>query len=482
MTTASALDSRLNAVRDLGRLDPALVQKFGAFLTAAPDEQVFRVNPILWGKRYGVPERDAIDLFLYATHAGLLDMSWGVLCPTCAGFITSADGIRSLGKARRCSFCEVEVQGVLDDNIEVSFTASPQVRPVRLLDPEAMKPGDEFVAYFSTSVQVGSFTVEDMNKRVRARVMLAAGASQLIEADLPPGRYAVLAPQQHAVAHLTVRPGAGGHTAEIDLLAGDFVPNAVTLGPGPAKIKLANRTRGPARMLLYDGVTPAPEDRGDVVCPHPVMHPYLSGKLLLTTQVFRDLFRADSVPGDAGIALKSLSLLFTDLKGSTEMYERIGDLKAFDLVSKHFELLRSLVRRRGGQDHRRRGDGQLQRARGRARRRRRHEPRDRPHRRRAGAEDRHPRRPVHRRTVQRPARLLRPDREHRGARAGHRARRRDRLHRPGARGQGLGGRAARGRAPQGRGRRRRGPSPALTAAAPGLGWRVRPVWSTIPAA
>jgi class 3 adenylate cyclase len=78
------------------------------------------------------------------------------------------------------------------------------------------------------------------------------------------------------------------------------------------------------------------------------MHPYLSGKKLLTTQVFRDLFRADSVPGEAGIALRNLSLLFTDLKGSTEMYERIGDFKAFELVSRHFELLRELVRSRGG--------------------------------------------------------------------------------------------------------------------------------------
>jgi class 3 adenylate cyclase len=83
-------------------------------------------------------------------------------------------------------------------------------------------------------------------------------------------------------------------------------------------------------------------------CHAPKMVKYLTGKRLLTTQVFRDLFRAESVPGEAGIALKNLSLLFTDLKGSTEMYERIGDLRAFDLVSRHFDLLRDLVRSRGG--------------------------------------------------------------------------------------------------------------------------------------
>jgi class 3 adenylate cyclase len=36
-------------------------------------------------------------------------------------------------------------------------------------------------------------------------------------------------------------------------------------------------------------------------------------------------------------------LLFTDLKGSTEMYDKIGDLKAFALVQQHFVHLNKAV-------------------------------------------------------------------------------------------------------------------------------------------
>src|SRR5208282_4388711 len=37
------------------------------------------------------------------------------------------------------------------------------------------------------------------------------------------------------------------------------------------------------------------------------------------------------------------TFLFTGLKGSTELYERVGDLVAFDLVRAHFRVLNEIV-------------------------------------------------------------------------------------------------------------------------------------------
>ena len=44
----------------------------------------------------------------------------------------------------------------------------------------------------------------------------------------------------------------------------------------------------------------------------------------------------------------SLTFLFTDLKGSTELYERVGDLAAFDLVRAHFRVLQDIVAAEAG--------------------------------------------------------------------------------------------------------------------------------------
>ena len=47
-------------------------------------------------------------------------------------------------------------------------------------------------------------------------------------------------------------------------------------------------------------------------------------------------------------ALKQMTLLFTALKVSTAMYERLGDLNAYALVREHFALLGTTVQQHSG--------------------------------------------------------------------------------------------------------------------------------------
>lgn len=54
--------------------------------------------------------------------------------------------------------------------------------------------------------------------------------------------------------------------------------------------------------------------------------PYVSGGALLARQTFRRLFRSERVDEKEGLGIRQITFLFTDLKGSTAMYERLGDL------------------------------------------------------------------------------------------------------------------------------------------------------------
>ena len=76
--------------------------------------------------------------------------------------------------------------------------------------------------------------------------------------------------------------------------------------------------------------------------------PFLSAKRLLTNQVFRDIYGADTIDVDQRLKITSLTFLFTDLRGSTELYEQVGDLVAFDLVRAHFQLLNEIVAAEAG--------------------------------------------------------------------------------------------------------------------------------------
>ena len=88
--------------------------------------------------------------------------------------------------------------------------------------------------------------------------------------------------------------------------------------------------------------------------------PFLTATRLLSNQTFRDLYRTGTLNPDQRLKITNLTILFTDLQGSTALYDRVGDLVAFDLVRDHFAALLDDHRRRGrrrGQDDRRRRDG-----------------------------------------------------------------------------------------------------------------------------
>src|SRR4029079_7796983 len=71
--------------------------------------------------------------------------------------------------------------------------------------------------------------------------------------------------------------------------------------------------------------------------------PFLTAKRMLSDQTFRDVFKADNLNIDQRLKITSLTFLFTDLKGSTALYERVGDLAAFDLVRAHFHALLEIL-------------------------------------------------------------------------------------------------------------------------------------------
>ncbi len=78
------------------------------------------------------------------------------------------------------------------------------------------------------------------------------------------------------------------------------------------------------------------------------LQPFLSGAELLSNQTFLDLFVPETIVAGEGLSVRRLALLFTDLQGSTALYDRIGDLKAFDLARLHFGSLRECISRHSG--------------------------------------------------------------------------------------------------------------------------------------
>ena len=117
--------------------------------------------------------------------------------------------------------------------------------------------------------------------------------------------------------------------------------STVELRPGPLRLSLDNRTSGrvlPGVWIVNDAMNAVAGKR----------RPFLTAKRLLSNQTFRDIYRTDTLDVDQRLKITNLTFLFTDLKGSTELYERVGDLVAFDLVREHFRALHEIVATEGG--------------------------------------------------------------------------------------------------------------------------------------
>src|SRR5947209_14904188 len=122
----------------------------------------------------------------------------------------------------------------------------------------------------------------------------------------------------------------------------DHAPaGTVQMRPGPLQMTLENRST----VRTFPGIWIVSDKVHDLVSKR---RPFLTAKRLLTNQTFRDIYRTDTLDVDQRLKITSLSFLFTDLKGSTELYERVGDLVAYDLVRAHFRVLHEIVEAESG--------------------------------------------------------------------------------------------------------------------------------------
>jgi class 3 adenylate cyclase len=124
-----------------------------------------------------------------------------------------------------------------------------------------------------------------------------------------------------------------------------------TANPDARRIDFSAFAMQPGKMDWYfelldrEGRKPpvagAPADAG------PTKH-WVSATYITSQQDFRDLFAGEFLSPDASFAVQSVTLLFSDVKGSTDMYETLGDARAYAIVQKHFAFMTEIIRRHEG--------------------------------------------------------------------------------------------------------------------------------------
>ena len=325
--------------------DPGVVDAIEELVRDAPDRALCRINVLDFASKTGLDEERTTAAFLHAARLGIFELSWNVLCPGCGGVLDTSATLKSVNKEEYdCAMCAAEYRPTLDEMVEVTFTVSRRVRRIAAHDPHELPLAEYFRQVFWGS----GFDVPHDFEQVFEEITLDAielppGEKALLSLQLPAEFVIVMDPVTHGTQFLDVK---GEPTRERQNLSLVFdkvraPTGTTTLRPGPLRLSVENRTD--TRVL------PGLWIAGDKL--HELLgrrRPFLTAKRLLTNQVFRDIYGTDTIDADQRLKITSLTFLFTDLKGSTELYERIGDIAAFDLVRAHFRILNEIVAAEAG--------------------------------------------------------------------------------------------------------------------------------------
>jgi len=320
--------------------DTAVVDMLARMVRDAPDHALNRINAPAVAAREGVSEEQLIAALVHAVGLGLFEMTWNVMCPSCAGVLSTNKSLKTLDRSQyNCAFCAAGYETRLDDLVEVTFTVSPRVRKIAAHSPDELSPAEYYRQMFwSSAIDLPVDLEKRLEEVTLETVDLPAGERAILALHLPKGTLIVFDPVTHTAQFLEVTGEETSERQNLSMIFGKVqVPvEMVALHPGPLRLALDNRTESrvlPTVWMANQALDDLLKRRKSV----------LTAKRLLTNQTFRDIYRTDTLAIGQRLKILSLTFLFSDLKDSTGLYDRVGDLVAFDLVNEHFRLLQEII-------------------------------------------------------------------------------------------------------------------------------------------
>lgn len=294
-------------------VDPKLAKRLGEWLSTRPDEEVAQIRPFEVARVWGASRRDVLGLFLHATRVGLVDLRWQINCPVCRVSAQVTESLKDVGSDVHCAACNVSYGVDFGRYVEAVFQSNPQVRRV------------------STAVFCAASPV--WRPHVFAQATLAPGAERIEHATLPLGD---LHSRSLGMASASKSSNTGDTNLEkaprtLTLSVSDDAVHLDAEGQSPdgrTELRLHSTASTPKTILLERSGWNADQVTGSVVSSFPE---------------FLDLFATEAPATGAELTIGQLTVLFSDLTGSTALYERVGDAKAFAIVEHHFSLMERVI-------------------------------------------------------------------------------------------------------------------------------------------
>jgi class 3 adenylate cyclase len=314
-TPASSPASRERVVAAIAELEQhgvrgELARRLATLVTEAPDVDVVRVRPYELADRWGEDRRDVLRACLRAVPAGLFELRWGLICPSCLTASEQLHALDEITESGHCQLCDIRYELGLDRAVEATFLPHPAVRRV--------------------TEQLFCAGGPARTPHVLVQAQLDAGAARALDVPREPGRYRVFV---RGGATTTLEVDADGEPRTSARVDGERItPPRVHAAPGGELV--VESACADARHVKIERL----EFASTAASAHAVS----------TLPEFRTLFASDVLKPGTPLKVARAAMLFTDLTGSTALYSTLGDAAAFRLVDDHFDVVREVIEEREG--------------------------------------------------------------------------------------------------------------------------------------
>ncbi|HKG46831.1 MAG TPA: adenylate/guanylate cyclase domain-containing protein [Pyrinomonadaceae bacterium] len=284
----------------------AVGERLAEFLEHGDDFEVARIRPYKLADEWHEPRRLVLEVCLRATRIGLLDFQWDLLCPLCRGPQESGLSLKDIKTDVHCETCKIDFTVNFDRYVELTFRPNPAVRRVSV-----------------SPYCIGS---PNWTPHVVAQQLLPAGSTRELLLPLESGSYRLRALELPGSQDVTVSP-EGEKSVHVTVSGNGWSEESLRVNE-EFTLTLQNETDAEQLMILErlewsDQATTAAE--------------------VTALQMFRDLFAAEALRPGEQISVGTLTVLFTDLRNSTQLYREIGDATAFGRVMSHFDVVRKSI-------------------------------------------------------------------------------------------------------------------------------------------
>lgn len=300
--------SRLTTKLNTAFSNEQMVEKLIQTIENGNDNDITSMKPLQWAEAHQFDRRRTIELFLIATKVGVLDQEWSLMCPNCRVPKSQTNTLRQLDNTVHCDLCGVDYEIDFDRYVEMRFTVNPSIRQTNqaLFCVNGPLNSPHIVAQFRIpSHSTMEMELPDWNQKLRWRVLKFNYTASICEGT----------DDTKSILTLTESGFTEQEVAETRLM------------------QVENLTSQEFVLVLEE----VEWDRFA-----------LTASEVTSLQLFRDLFATEVLSPDQQIGVGKMTILFTDLKGSTQLYEAIGDALAYSNVKKHFDFLKKYIQANHG--------------------------------------------------------------------------------------------------------------------------------------